>query len=115
MLVKRRQLGPDGIHHIHGVGVRLTLYGKNDGLLAIEPAAGIGVVNTVGDIGDIAEVDGCAVICGHDQRAEGGRIGALGIRLDRQALIVILQCADRDLVVRLRDGGGDGIDPEPLA
>ncbi|MND38951.1 hypothetical protein D3C80_296610 [compost metagenome] len=67
LLAKRRQLGLDGIHHVDGVGVRLTLHGEDDGLFTIKPAAGIGVVDTVGDIGYVAEMNGCAIIRRHDQ------------------------------------------------
>ncbi|MNX92475.1 hypothetical protein D3C86_1246160 [compost metagenome] len=60
-MVKRRKLGLDGVNNLDCIGIRLTLHGENDGLFAIEPAAGIGVVDAVGDIGDIAEVNPCAV------------------------------------------------------
>ncbi len=113
LLAKRWQFCPDCVHHVDGVGVRLALHGEHDGLFAIEPAAGIGIIDTVGHIGDIAEMNGRTVIRGHDQRPEGRRIGALGIGLDRQALIVVLQGADRHLVIRLCDGVCDGIDAKP--
>ncbi|MNL05904.1 hypothetical protein D3C87_1265210 [compost metagenome] len=58
-------------------------------------------------------MDGSTVACRHHQRAEGRRIGALGVCLYRQALVVILQRAHGHLIVRLRDGGCDGIDAKP--
>ena len=58
-------------------------------------------------------MDRRAIIRRDDQRAEGGRIGALGIGLDRQALIVVLQSPDGHLIIRLGYGRGDGVDAEP--
>ena len=77
-----RQLVLDVLDRLHHVGAGLAADIDDDGLLAVVPAADLGVLQSVDDLGDVAQHHRLAVAIGDDQRAIGLGGGELVVRRD---------------------------------
>ena len=60
--------------HFHRVGPRLFLDDQADGGLAIEPGHAARLLERVLDVTDVLDPHKIAVLVGHDQLAEAGRV-----------------------------------------
>ena len=98
-----RQQRLDAVDHLDRVGLRLTEYAEQDRAGSVVPARGLVVLDRVRHHREVAKPHRPAVAGRDDDVAELVGVRQLGLRLDGQRLLGVLQRADR----RVGVGRGD--------
>ena len=117
------EAGPDAVHHVDRIGVRLPQHRQHQGAVLVPPGGDAGIGDAVGDAGDLAQPDRRLRLAGDDQVAEGRGVLRLVVGAQRQLLPLAVQARRPGGGIGLGDGlqrgvegqahGGDAVGVEP--
>ncbi len=107
--LKLRQSCNDLVHHLHRIGIGLTLDAQGNRRLAVGPAAALGRLDAVLDIRHVLQAHRHAIAAGNHQVGKSFGIRQLAVGLQRQALARAVQHAYRGVGIGRADRRGQFI------
>src|SRR5207244_2272195 len=86
---------PYAVDHFNRIRAGLALNSQHNRTISIEPACSLVVLNTVGDLSDVAEPHRRAVTVGHDHRSETRGVLALPVRKNGERVTLAVKSSGR--------------------